>query len=61
MNGIDQPNVAIEKLNKWSEKTTLEKVATIIAGIALCVWLVFEYLDSHSSVAFAKFLHLQRN
>ena len=29
---------------KWNEKTTFEKVMDIIAGVALCVWLVFEYL-----------------
>ena len=41
-------------MNKWSEKTTLEKVATVIAGIALSVWLVFEYLQRNSSVACAE-------
>ena len=31
-------------MKKWSEKTTLEKVADIIAAIALCVWLITEFL-----------------
>lgn len=30
---------------KWSEKTAFEKTLDIIAGIALCAWVVFEVLD----------------
>ena len=41
-------------MNNWSEKTTLEKVATIIAGIALCVWLVFEFLERKNAVPYAE-------
>ena len=38
---------------KWSEKTTLEKVMDILAGIGLCVWIVFEILSEKTSLAFA--------
>ena len=41
-------------MNNWNEKTTLEKVATIISGIALCIWLVFEYLGSKNSVPYTE-------
>ena len=41
-------------MNNWNEKTTLEKVATIISGIALCIWLVFEYLESKNAVPYAE-------
>ena len=39
---------------KWSEKTTLEKVATIISGVALCVWVLFEVLERTTSLAFTE-------
>ena len=35
-------------MKKWSEKTILEKVADIIAIVALCVWLVTERLEGNS-------------
>lgn len=38
---------------KWSEKTTFEKVLDIIAGVALCVWLVFETLERENAVQYA--------
>ena len=38
---------------KWSEKTTFEKVVDIIAGVALCVWLVFEALERKNAVQYA--------
>lgn len=38
---------------KWSEKTTFEKVVDIIAGVALCVWLVFETLERKNTVQYA--------
>lgn len=41
-------------MNNWNEKTTLEKVATIISGIALCIWLVFEYHVSKNAVPYAE-------
>lgn len=41
-------------MNNWNEKTTLEKVATIISGIALCIWLVLEYLGSKNAVPYAE-------
>lgn len=40
-------------MENWNEKTTLQKVALIISGIALCAWLVFEYLGSKKNVAYA--------
>ena len=40
-------------MENWNEKTTLQKVAIIISGIALCAWLVFEYLGSKKNVAYA--------
>ena len=30
---------------KWNEKTTLQKVMEVIAGIAFLVYIVFEVLD----------------
>ena len=30
---------------KWSEKTTFQKVMDIISGIAFCVYIIFETLD----------------
>ena len=35
---------------KWSEKTTLQKVMDIIAGIAFCVYLIFEALERSGKV-----------
>ena len=40
-------------MNSWNEKTIVEKIATIISGIALCVWLVFEFLSNSGKVSFA--------
>ena len=40
-------------MNNWNEKTIVEKIATIISGIALCVWLIFEFLDSKGVVSYA--------
>ena len=31
-------------MKKWSEKTTLEKVARIISETAFCIWILFEIL-----------------
>lgn len=38
---------------KWNEKNTLEKTVTIISGIALCVWLLFEVLARKSTLKYA--------
>ena len=38
---------------KWNEKNTLEKTVTIISGIALCVWLLFEVLERKTSLQYA--------
>ena len=38
---------------KWNDKNTLEKTVTIISGIALCVWLLFEFLESKTSLQYA--------
>ena len=38
---------------KWNEKNTLEKTVTIISVIALCVWLLFEFLESKTSLKYA--------
>ena len=38
---------------KWNEKNTLEKTVTIISGIALCVWLLFEALERKSTLKYA--------
>ena len=37
-------------MKKWSEKTTLEKVADIIAFVAFCVWFITEYLADKGMV-----------
>ena len=37
-------------MNNWNEKTTVEKIATIISGIALCVWLVLEFFGSNFAI-----------
>ena len=39
---------------KWKEKATWEKVLDIIAGIALCVWLIFEFLERSNTIKFAE-------
>ena len=39
---------------KWNEKTTVEKVAEIIASIALVIWLVFEFLEMKNTVPYAE-------
>ena len=31
-------------MKKWSEKTTLEKVARIISETAFCIWILFQIL-----------------
>jgi hypothetical protein len=38
---------------KWKEKNTLEKIVTIISGIALCVWLLFEFLERKTTLKYA--------
>lgn len=35
---------------KWSEKTTLQKVMEIIAVIAFCVYLIFEALERANKI-----------
>ena len=35
---------------KWSEKTTFQKVMDIISGIAFCVYLIFEALERANKV-----------
>ena len=35
---------------KWSEKTTLQKVMDIIAAIAFCVYVIFEALERRGKV-----------
>ena len=35
---------------KWSEKTTLQKVMDIIAGIVFCVYVIFEVLERTGKV-----------
>ena len=35
---------------KWSEKTTLQKVMEIIAIIAFCVYLIFEALERANKI-----------
>ena len=37
-------------MNSWNEKTTVEKIATVISGIALCVWLVLEFFGSKFAI-----------
>ena len=41
-------------MNSWNEKTIIEKIATIISGIALCVWVVFDILGRIGNVSFAE-------
>ena len=38
---------------KWSEKTTLQKVMDIMSGIAFCVYLIFQVLERTNKVASA--------
>ena len=38
---------------KWSEKTTLQKVMDIIAGFAFLVYLIFQILERTDKVASA--------
>lgn len=38
---------------KWNEKTTVEKTAEIISGIALVVWLVIEALGRKNMIQYA--------
>ena len=38
---------------KWNEKNALEKTVTIISAIALCVWLLFEFLERKTSLQYA--------
>ena len=35
---------------KWSEKTTFQKVADIIAGIAFLIYLIFQALERSGNV-----------
>ena len=35
---------------KWSEKTTFQKVMDIISAIAFCVYLIFEVLERNGKV-----------
>ena len=35
---------------KWSERTTLQKVMDIIAGIVFCVYVIFEVLERTGKV-----------
>ena len=42
---------------KWNEKTTFEKVTSIISVVALCIWLIFELLERTTSLGFAKFVN----
>lgn len=41
---------------KWNEKTTLEKTVTIISGIALFVWLLFEVLEKTTTMQYTRFV-----
>ena len=38
-------------------KNTLEKTVTIISGIALCVWLLFEVLERKSTLKYANIVN----
>ena len=38
---------------KWNEKNILEKTVTIISGIALCIWVLFEFWESKTSLQYA--------
>ena len=40
---------------KWSEKTTFQKVMDIIAGIAFLVYVIFEWLERTGKVESADF------
>ena len=42
---------------KWNEKTTFEKVLTVISGVALFVWLLFEILERKTSLWFAEYVN----
>ena len=42
---------------KWNEKNTLEKTVTIISGIALCIWLLFEFLENKTSLKYANIVN----
>ena len=42
---------------KWNEKNTLEKTVTIISVIALCVWLLFEFLERKTSLQYANIVN----
>lgn len=42
---------------KWNEKNTLEKTVTIISGIALCVWLLFEVLERKALFQYANIVN----
>ena len=42
---------------KWNEMNTLEKTVTIISAIALCVWLLFEFLESKTSLQYANIVN----
>ena len=33
-------------MKKWSEKSVFEKICEIISGIAFCVWMIFEAMES---------------
>ena len=37
-------------MNNWNEKTTFEKIVSIISAVALCVWLVFEFFGSKFAI-----------
>ena len=38
---------------KWSEKSTVEKVAEVISWIALVIWIVFEAVDRKIEASWA--------
>ena len=40
-------------MKPWNEKTKVEKIADIISGIALCIWVIFEYLTDKNSIPHA--------
>ena len=42
---------------KWNEKTTFEKALDIISGIALFIWLLFEYLERSKNLEYANFVN----
>lgn len=43
---------------KWSEKTKLEKTATVFSAIALCVWLIFQIVERNNLMKNAEFVNL---